>query len=59
MNTFETTTLASDFQTSSVLEVRECNYRLPCGVCMMLNRQCPKVGTQPDYQWTCNTGVKP
>ena len=56
MNAVKTITSGTDYQTNSALTVTECNYRLPCGVCIMLNRQCPKVDTPPNYQWTCAMG---
>lgn len=39
----------------------ECSYRLPCGICLMTNKQCPKMPckiepiTQQPSSWTNTT----
>lgn len=46
---------ASMSKANNVTSADYCPYRLPCGYCQLLNRDCPKTWTSISWTTTCKT----
>lgn len=41
--------------TGTTSNINFCGSRLPCGLCLITNRPCPKMNTTYEPSWTANT----